>query len=92
MNEIVLAFGLFPVCRICYKPEMNCDCDVPFEPLRSMLRPVNEPLPPGCYCQPGRCMAPVVMGRQMPCRDPQKAAASLRSGEGSGEAAPVAKL
>ena len=31
---IVLAFGLFPVCRICRKPEMNCDCDVPFEPLR----------------------------------------------------------
>lgn len=41
----------------------------------SLLRPVNEPLPAGCYCQPGRCMAPVIMGRQMPCRDPEKAAA-----------------
>jgi hypothetical protein len=87
MKEIFLAFGLFPICRICYKPEMNCDCDVPFEPLRSkskaraLLRPVNEPLPPGCYCQPGRCMAPVVMGRQMPCRDPQKAAAPAGGGE-----------
>jgi hypothetical protein len=34
------------------------------------------PLPPGCNCQPGRCMAPVVMGRQTPCRDPEKAAST----------------
>jgi hypothetical protein len=40
----------------------------------SLLRSVNEPLPPGCYCKPGQCMAPKIMGRQMPCRDPQKAA------------------
>lgn len=25
---------------------------------RRLLRPVNEALPPGCYCKPGRCMAP----------------------------------
>lgn len=31
------------------------------------------PLPPGCYCSE-RCMAPVVMGQQTPCRDPEKAA------------------
>jgi hypothetical protein len=40
----------------------------------SLLRSVNEPLPDGCGCQPGKCMAPKIMGRQMPCRDPQKAA------------------
>jgi hypothetical protein len=40
----------------------------------SLLHQPNEPLPEGCYCQPGRCMAPVIMGRQTPCRDPIKAA------------------
>lgn len=40
----------------------------------SLLRKPNEPLPVGCYCAPGRCMAPKVMGRQTPCRDPLKAA------------------
>lgn len=39
----------------------------------SLLRPVNAPLQEGCYCQLGKCGAPVIMGRQMPCRDPQKA-------------------
>lgn len=29
--------------------------------------------PEGCYCKPGRCMAPKVMGRQMPCLNPEKA-------------------
>jgi hypothetical protein len=43
---------------------------------KKLLRQVNEPLPDGCYCQPGQCMAPVIMGRQMPCRDPEKAAQS----------------
>ena len=27
----------------------------------------------GCYCQPGKCMAPKIMGRQQPCLDPEKA-------------------
>lgn len=31
---IVMFAGLLPVCKNCLKPEMNCDCDVPFEPLR----------------------------------------------------------
>jgi hypothetical protein len=34
-GRLVLAFGLFPICRHCFMPRMNCDCDVPFEPLRS---------------------------------------------------------
>lgn len=33
-----------------------------------LLRPVNEPLAPGCYCKPGRCMAP----RPEWCRDAEK--------------------
>lgn len=37
----------------------------------SLLRP-NEKLTT-CYCKPGRCMAPVVMGRQTTCLDPDKA-------------------
>jgi hypothetical protein len=41
---------------------------------KSLLRNANEPLPDGCYCKPGKCAAPVIMGRQTPCRDPQKAA------------------
>jgi hypothetical protein len=28
---------------------------------------------PGCHCQPGRCMAPKIVGTQTPCRDPEKA-------------------
>lgn len=42
---------------------------------KSLLRPAisaTNPLPPGCYCKPGRCAAPVIMGRQTPCRDPEK--------------------
>lgn len=30
---LVLFAGLFPICRHCAKPEMNCDCEVAFEPL-----------------------------------------------------------
>jgi hypothetical protein len=41
----------------------------------SLLHKIGDPLPAGCYCNPGECMAPTIMGRQMPCRDPQKAAA-----------------
>jgi len=40
----------------------------------SLLRKAGDPLPDGCYCKPGQCMAPTIMGRQFPCRDPQKAA------------------
>lgn len=39
----------------------------------SLLCKANAPLPEGCYCKPGECSAPVIMGRQTPCRDPQKA-------------------
>jgi hypothetical protein len=42
---------------------------------QSLLRPAisaANPLPPGCHCKPGQCMAPRIMGRQMPCRDPEK--------------------
>jgi hypothetical protein len=42
----------------------------------SLLRDANEPPPPGCYCKPGQCMAPTIMGRQMPCRDLLKAASA----------------
>jgi hypothetical protein len=38
----------------------------------SLLRNAG-PLPSGCYCKPGKCAAPVVMGRQTACRDPAKA-------------------
>lgn len=34
-----------------------------------LLRPASKVAPSGCHCQT-RCMAPVVMGRQTPCRDP----------------------
>ena len=39
----------------------------------SLLRKPG-PLPLGCYCKPGRCLAPVTMGQQTSCRDPVKAA------------------
>ncbi len=44
----------------------------------SLLRPPSRHAPDGCYCQPGRCSAPIIMGGQMPCRDPQKASAAIR--------------
>lgn len=44
-----------------------------------LLRGVNEPLPEGCFCKPGKCMAPFVMGMQMPCRDVNKANAAPAS-------------
>lgn len=43
---------------------------------KSLLRPAisaDNPLSPGCYCEPGKCAAPKIMGRQTPCRDPEKA-------------------
>ncbi len=40
---------------------------------KSLLRAASEKYVGGCYCKPGRCMAPVVMGRQQPCLDPAKA-------------------
>lgn len=39
----------------------------------SLLRKPG-PLPSGCYCKPGKCAAPVILGRQTACRDPKKAA------------------
>ena len=44
----------------------------------ALLHKPNDPLPEGCFCQPGKCAAPVIMGRQMPCPDPQKAAGIVR--------------
>lgn len=35
-----------------------------------------SPPSPRCYCAPGKCMAPVIMGRQTSCLDPEKAALS----------------
>ena len=40
----------------------------------SLLRPVGAPLPQGCYCT-DKCMAPVVMGVQTPCRRASSVAA-----------------
>ncbi len=30
-------------------------------------------VPPKCYCPPGPCQAPKIMGRQMACLDPERA-------------------
>lgn len=38
-----------------------------------LLKPAGH-IQVGCYCKRGRCMAPVVMGRQTKCLDPNKAA------------------
>lgn len=38
---------------------------------RPLLEPPLEHAPPGCHCTE-KCMAPVVMGRQQPCRDPDR--------------------
>ena len=52
------------------------DGKVPVMPaVEQLLKGTSTSLPGGCSCQPGKCMAPVVMGRQTPCRDPKKAAA-----------------
>lgn len=58
-------------------PDDECDID---EGLRKAAQE-KEPLlkaaghiQTGCYCKPGRCIAPVVMGRQTKCLDPNKAA------------------
>jgi len=40
----------------------------------SLLRKPG-PLPPGCFCTPGHCMAPKIGGRQTGCRAPEKALA-----------------
>jgi len=53
--------------------ELNRRTPEPGQP-EAALRKANEPLPKGCYCEPGKCMAPMIMGVQQPCRDPQKAA------------------
>src|SRR6185369_8437590 len=39
----------------------------------SLLQKPNENPSAGCFCAPGNCGAPRVMGRQAPCRDPEKA-------------------
>lgn len=36
------------------------------QPVKS-IADVSKTIPGGCYCQPGTCQAPVVMGRQTPC-------------------------
>lgn len=58
-------------------------CDAAAERIVNLLSAAQEKEPllkaaghvqTGCYCKPGRCMAPVVMGRQTKCLDPNKAA------------------
>lgn len=52
---------------------------------KSLLRPAinaTTPLPPGCYCEPGKCAAPRIMGRQTPCRDPEKRDRPTANGAG----------
>jgi|GEM_PF-6886506 hypothetical protein len=44
----------------------------------SLLRKPSDRAPHGCYCKPGKCGAPVIMGRQMTCRDPLKAKGEIR--------------
>lgn len=45
------------------------------EDSKSLLRPPSKTFQgKGCYCKPGSCMAPTIMGKQMPCLDPEKAA------------------
>lgn len=41
---------------------------------KDLLHKPREQAPEGCHCEPGKCSAPVIMGKQMPCRDQQKAA------------------
>ena len=41
-------------------------------PAGSLLRKPTAQAPPGCYCNT-RCRAPIIMGSQQPCRDPEKA-------------------
>jgi hypothetical protein len=58
------------------RQEASRESDTGGEISKSLLHAPNSKLPEGCYCKPGQCMAPVIMGRQMPCLDPQKAAAT----------------
>lgn len=45
-------------------------------PPRPLIREVSARLPQSnCYCEPGKCAAPIVQGQQTPCLDPEKAAA-----------------
>lgn len=39
----------------------------------SLLRKPSARAPKGCHCTT-RCAAPIVQGRQQPCRDPARAA------------------
>lgn len=48
---------------------------------QNLLRNAKDPLPEGCYCTPGKCAAPIIMGRQMPCRDLAKAKFSPKYGD-----------
>lgn len=45
---------------------------------RNLLKLPSKVAPPGCHCTT-RCMAPVVMGRQTPCRDPERFASTSKS-------------
>lgn len=48
---------------------------------QSLLRSATTQTINGCYCKPGQCMAPIIMGIQMPCLDPEKAARSANQKE-----------
>ena len=57
-----------------HKRRVTCKwCATTGQVPESLLRKPGQ-LPLGCYCKPGRCLAPVTMGRQTSCRDPVKAA------------------
>lgn len=43
----------------------------------SLVREPSMYAPFGCFCQK-HCMAPIIMGRQTRCRDPEKAALFVR--------------
>jgi hypothetical protein len=44
------------------------------EPVKSIAE-VSAQIPGGCYCPPGKCFAPVIMGKQTPCLRRNDAAA-----------------
>jgi hypothetical protein len=37
-----------------------------------MIHKTTDRPPDGCFCSPEKCMAPVIIGKQMPCRDPRR--------------------
>ena len=40
-------------------------------PIEPLLNPASKHSPM-CHCPPNTCQAPIIMGKQMPCRDPKR--------------------